>query len=224
MLISDLNIIIRGIEMKNVFLVVFLLTFTATTAQADAFALKFGAQGWQTTGQSGPLEADKNAVSLWAAIEHPIPIIPNAKIRTFDFDAQKDLMVLKSTDYLFYYEVLDNLAVDLDLGIGAHQIRSGEIAGVKFDKTLPAAYGALRFPFGTEGGLGLYAEGLYGSESSVSVTDLEAGVSFTFSFSAIDLHLLGGYRVMSYRLGGFDEEALTNPDFDGVTLGFEFDI
>lgn len=210
--------------MKSILLLLFLIAFTTATAQADALAVKFGAQGWQTTAQSGPLEADKNAVSLWAALEHPIPILPNVKIRSFDFDAQKELMVLKSTDYLFYYEVLDNLAVDLDLGIGAHQIRSGEIAGVKFDKTLPAAYGALRFPFGTEGGLGLYAEGLYGSESSVSVTDLEAGVSFTFSFSVIDLHLLGGYRVMSYRLGGFNEDALTNPDFDGVTLGFEFDI
>ncbi|WP_298635712.1 TIGR04219 family outer membrane beta-barrel protein [uncultured Umboniibacter sp.] len=211
--------------MKQLGLMIFLLTFATAGAHADAFAVKIGGQGWQTTADSGPLEAEENALSVWVALEHPIPLIPNAKIRSFDFEENDKLMVLKTTDYLLYYELLDNAALTLDLGVGIHEISSGEVAGYEFEETLPAIYGAARFPFfDSDQGLGLYAEVLAASEDNVSMTDLQLGLSYSFSLSIIDLHLLAGYRVMSYELDGINDRTFAEQDFDGFTLGFELDI
>ena len=211
--------------MKKTILLATALTLVSTGTQADALALKFGAQGWQSTAESGPFSVDETAISAWIALEHPIPIIPNFKVRSFDFDASEQSLVLKTTDYLLYYELLDNSAVTLDLGIGAHHIRSGEIGGVEFEGALPEIYAATRIPFfDRDEGLGFYAEGVAASLSDIKMTDIQAGLSYSFSLSAIDLHLMAGYRFTSYEYDGFDDLITADQDFDGATLGFEFDI
>ncbi|RMA80177.1 TIGR04219 family outer membrane beta-barrel protein [Umboniibacter marinipuniceus] len=211
--------------MKKTLLLTAMLGLASTGVQADALALKFGGQGWLASAESGSFEADETSVAVWAAFEHPIPIIPNVKVRAYNFDSADNSLVLETADYLLYYELLDNPAITLDLGIGAHHIRSGEIGGVEFEGALPEVYAATRIPFfDRDEGLGFYAEGVAASLSDIKMTDIQAGLSYSFSLSAIDLHLMAGYRFTSYEYDGFDDLITADQDFDGATLGFEFDI
>ena len=211
--------------MKKTLLGAALLSIVSTGAFADALAFKFGAQGWAASGDSAAIEADEVAMSAWAAFEHPIPIIPNLKVRAYNFDSGDNSLVLETADYLLYYELLDNPVLTLDLGIGAHHIRSGEIGGVAFEGALPEVYVATRIPFfDRDEGLGFYAEGVAASLSDIKMTDIQAGLSYSFSLSAIDLHLMAGYRFTQYEYDGFDGLITADQNFDGATLGFEFDI
>lgn len=87
---------------------------------------------------------DKNLSSFYIKLEHPVPLLPNIKLqrnsltsdgtttlnRTFEFDNQvfavgtdvaQDLD-LSNIDATFYYEILDNDLVSLDLGVTAKYI------------------------------------------------------------------------------------------------------
>ncbi|MBU0913159.1 MAG: TIGR04219 family outer membrane beta-barrel protein, partial [Gammaproteobacteria bacterium] len=103
----------------------------------------------QTGNQQGFNFDDKNQSSFYIKVEHPLPLLPNIKIqrnslssdgsttlnRTFEFDDQvfaigttvaQDLD-LSNIDATFYYEILDNDLVSLDLGVTAKYI-DGDIS------------------------------------------------------------------------------------------------
>ena len=199
----------------------------AAHASADVLAFKVGAQGWNAEGDDGFNTASQTVVNGWAAFEHPIPIVPNIKVRAAQFDADDngDNIKLQTADYILYYEILDNPVLALDIGVGAHHVRSGELMGQQFEGAMPEVYASARFPFfDRDEGLGFYAEGVAASVSDVKMTDLQAGISYSFSLSAIDLHLMAGYRKASYEYDGFDGMINGEQNFDGVTVGFEIDI
>ncbi len=68
------------------------------------------------------------------AFEHPIPFIPNAKIRYVNLDTQTKSETLGQanynvdldhSDFILYYELLDNI-VSVDAGLGA-TVLNGDI-------------------------------------------------------------------------------------------------
>ncbi len=85
---------------------------------------------------------DKNLSSFYIKVEHPVPLLPNIKLQrnslssngntrideTFVFDNQTfrvDSILaqdvdLSNIDATFYYEILDNDLVSLDLGVTAN--------------------------------------------------------------------------------------------------------
>ena len=72
----------------------------------------------------------KGSAQISLAIEHPIPLIPNAKIRYVNLKTQTENEVagqpvydldIDHTDFILYYEVLDNI-VDADIGFGASNL------------------------------------------------------------------------------------------------------
>ncbi|WP_354622704.1 TIGR04219 family outer membrane beta-barrel protein [Psychromonas sp. MME2] len=124
------------------------LLFTPLAVQADTIAgLYAGAQIWNmessgSFGEDGTMQSfnldDKTKGSFWVALEHPIPVIPNIKIRYNQLDVKgySDVNNLEFGDYTFtghasvdakldhfdfilYYEILDNDIVSLDLGLNA---------------------------------------------------------------------------------------------------------
>ncbi len=130
----------------------------APTAQADTLlGLYLGVDGWQS-GNSGSFAQDGNLqsfkfddetfTSYYAALEHPVPLVPNLKLKytelelngdttldeTFSFGGS-DYVVgtqvgtvsdLSHIDYILYYEIFDNDLVSIDLGVNAKQF-DGEI-------------------------------------------------------------------------------------------------
>ena len=126
----------------------------APAAQADTLlGLYVGVDGWQSDNE-GQLSYKANApqdfnfedetyISYYAALEHPVPLVPNLKLKytelelngstelndTFSFNGS-DYVVgttvnsvsdLTHVDYILYYEIFDNDLISIDLGLNAKQ-------------------------------------------------------------------------------------------------------
>lgn len=159
---------------------------------------------------------------FWAALEHPIPILPNLRIQAtalttegsdtlnanFGGDSYSEpvdsKLVLDHTDFTLYWEVLDNVA-SLDLGITARAIDgSAEVKSqtdpnkqdkIDFSGVIPMLYGdvAAALPLGFS--VGANANFLAIGDSEVS--DLSARVTWE---SSLGLGVAAGYRVMNMTL------------------------
>ncbi len=130
----------------------------APAAHADTLlGLYVGVDGWQSENSGsfadrGNMQSfdfeDETFTSYYAALEHPIPLVPNVKLKYTDLElngyAKLDesfefggsdfavgsevntLSDLSHVDYILYYEIFDNDLVSIDLGVNAKQF-DGEI-------------------------------------------------------------------------------------------------
>lgn len=139
-------------------------------AQADVIGVKGDLSYWNYNGEANMAAQTsapdqnldrKGSAQLSLAIEHPIPLIPNAKIRYVNLKTQTENEVagqpvydldIDHTDFILYYEVLDNI-VDADIGFGASNI-NGDVKTLglnktDIDKTIPVIYGSagVKLPF-----------------------------------------------------------------------------
>jgi len=138
------------------------LTALVTSAHADVIGVWAGANYWnydisgtaryKTSNSSNDIDVnddlgynDGSTAVIYAALEHPVPILPNVRLVYTDIDenangrltksvvygnttflaneAVSSLIQLKQTDVTLYYSVLDNV-VNLDLGLTAKYIDS----------------------------------------------------------------------------------------------------
>ncbi|MBB1304001.1 TIGR04219 family outer membrane beta-barrel protein [Pseudoalteromonas sp. SR43-5] len=136
----------------------------APAAQADTLlGLYVGVDGWKSD-NDGQFSYKNNAsqdfdfedetfVSYYAALEHPVPLVPNIKLKYTELELDGDAVIgdtfsfngstfdtnrkvntvsdLSHIDYILYYEIFDNDLVSIDLGLNAKQF-DGEIT-VKYD-------------------------------------------------------------------------------------------
>ncbi|GAB2896424.1 TIGR04219 family outer membrane beta-barrel protein [Microbulbifer echini] len=175
--------------------------------------------------------SEDNITFIQAALEHPIPLVPNLLLAhsKIDTDGSAELqssvtfddetfqtgatinsdLDLTHTDATFYYEVLDNW-VNLDLGLTA-RMYDGEFTAIseersetiKLDGYLPMAYAMARFdlPFS---GWSVIAQGNGTAYRGDTLTDFTAKVRWKF-VPAVDLAIEGGYRIMSLDLDELDD-------------------
>ena len=123
--------------------VVGLLSLSSANA-ATVVGFKIGADYWlaDTTNSFNDddnvghsFSDDSSQGSVWIAVEHPLPFVPNLKIRENRLESSADLdnvdftfngnafegevsviNELNNTDFVLYYEILDNDLVSVDLG------------------------------------------------------------------------------------------------------------
>lgn len=230
----------------------------SASSQADILGATAGVQHWQQSWEgyvqsgndqidlNGDLNYDEeNGASLYVALEHPLPIIPNVRIqrtnlevsesatidRTFTYDgktynAQDDIdstTDLTHTDFTLYYELLDNW-VNLDLGLsvrlfdGEASIKSSSQAGsIDLDVPVPMLYANARFdlPF-----TGMYAQAV-GNMLSVgdnSISDISVGIGYEIAIVSLE----AGYRTFDVKLEDDEDEA--DITVDGFYVGFNVDI
>ncbi|WP_283709439.1 TIGR04219 family outer membrane beta-barrel protein [Pseudoalteromonas prydzensis] len=125
----------------------------APAAHADTLlGLYVGVDGWQSDNSgsfadNGNMQdfnfEDETFISYYAALEHPIPLVPNIKLKytelelngsttldgTFEFGdtsfttdrPASTITDLSHIDYILYYEIFDNDLVSIDLGVNAKQ-------------------------------------------------------------------------------------------------------
>lgn len=136
--------------MKKIALAAALATVLSTNVQADALGIYLGGQVWdnQASGTFGDGSSlvdfnlvDEKQNSFFVAFEHPLPLIPNARIAStsletngmttldtdFDFDDEIFLsgadvnadFDVSYVDYTLYYELFDNDLLSFDFGITA---------------------------------------------------------------------------------------------------------
>lgn len=233
-----------------------------TAAQADAvLGLTMSIDGWSMD-SSGSIADNKNlqkfdmdseTPALFSfALEHPVPLIPNFRLRFGDFSSsgantlsqnftlngvtyplstQVDVNFdLQSSDFIFYYELLDNDAISLDLGVngkyldGDLRVSDGtQTTHQTFKGVVPMLYGAVNF------GVPATKLSLFGDFNLLSVggqtlRDYQAGASYTLVENmAVDFSVRGGYRKFELELDDLDG-IYADWSFDGLFLGIEADF
>ena len=226
------------------------------SAQADFIGVSVGGGMWsaspsgtiQKTDNPGEDElnvaenlhwSSNNNVYAFATLEHPVPILPNARLSyarisqdgegpaNFTFDgvtytgnASNDFTI-ETVDLLLYYEILDNV-VSVDLGLNVRSLKvdytitetgTSTSNSDSSSQTIPMLYGmvgASPIP-----DLLISGELSYIAYSGSTISDFTAKVSYTTSFF---VGVEAGYRKQQYT---FDDVNDTNADlsFDGVFAG-----
>jgi outer membrane protein len=204
-------------------------------AQADLIALKGDVSYWAYDGHaemtnSVPGTEEKldndGAVQFSVALEHPVPIIPNAKIRYVNLDTQTKNnaydLDLDHADFILYYEILDNV-VDLDIGAGATTL-NGHINSLSkrtnIDETYPILYGTVggKFPWT---GLSAKAELTYSNFDDAQLTDALAEIQYNFiDTMLVDVGLKAGYRIFTVDLDDYDHSDI-KLEFKGPYIGLD---
>jgi len=235
----------------------------SSTANADTILGGYvGAQAWNMGASGGfaqneslaefDFEEETNS-SFYAALEHPIPLVPNIKIARTTMDTSGSALIdsqftfgdevylvnsqldttvdMTTTDYILYYEILDNDVISIDLGVSAKQLEgefvvsdeNGRTSSENFDGYIPMAYGKVQIglPFT---GLGVYAEGSFLAIDDDSLTDYQVALTYNFMETlALDLTLQAGYRNTTLDVNDLDD-IYADLEFDGAFIGLEFDF
>lgn len=236
------------------FLLALPLFAASLTAHADMiYGLYTDADAWRYDNQLEVAQAGtqkqsfkgdtQTAAAIQLAIEHPLPFVPNIKLRyvpielnahtntaAFVFNntpyaGSVDLSLsAKQTDLILYYELLDNI-VSVDAGIAAKQLK-GDITvsnlitkdRIVFNETLPLVYlaASVKLPFT---GLSVNTEGTGIQYQGSSLSDLKAEIRYDLVKTLpMDIGLKLGYRKQNINLKDI-EHTDAKLDVKGPYLG-----
>lgn len=195
--------------MRKSILAAALFAACTSVAQADIVGTKAGYNYWQT-------ENHGTFQTVYAQLEHPIPLLPNAAVRYSTLDHDK--LQFDSYDAYGYYEILDNSNIALDLGFGGRRFDSGKLREDSFSDTVPMVNADLTlFQDST---LSFYSKLDVGQGSDTSFNDLEVGARINL-FAGLQLQ--GGYR--TYELNLDDTKGINNDErIRGFNLGIHWDL
>lgn len=213
--------------MKKVISVLAGLCLTIGTTQADVFlgadaeiGVWFPSYSYQSNGTTHDLIGKEQSLFGSLTFEHPIPLIPNLKasFSTVDNDTYK----YTKLDYTAYYEILDNNALSIDVGLGATQYESGEYLNQSFSGMLPHLY------TNVEIGLPLKGTTLYGDLHYLNILEDEvidaiAGLRYDINLGLADLGIKAGYRIQKVNLDDFDGLSFKLKT-DGYFVGLHLDF
>lgn len=228
--------------MKKVLLATAIAGLTALPASADALlggdvSYSYFSPDTEFTadGAAKASSSDGHPSSIEASIEHPIPLIPNIKIRYIDSETDNLTATgidvdykYEATDFIFYYEFLDTSLISLDAGFSISDISNEVIDSSyshKYDGYVLGGYANAELGLPNTP-LSLYAEGVFGfvsSDSGTTTTDVQAGVRFAVIDTGVKLTLDAGYRIIENDYDDFDGlDGKFHQDgfFGGATLDF----
>lgn len=236
------------------------LTMAAPFASADTLlGIYAGAGAWMvdTSGHLGSdldLEDDlkldsTTATQFYVALEHPVPLVPNARIKRTDLTVDGTGSVtgnvgginltgnvatdldLSHTDFTVYYEILDNW-VSVDVGFTARLFDgsvsfdgAGVTGGTSEDLNfvVPMGYAMAQFELPLSG---LYVGGdlNYIGFNGNTLSDLNVQLGYNFPVPVIDLGLAVGYRQFTLKtdddLGDFETDIDVSGPYVNATFHF----
>lgn len=174
---------------------------------ADIIGAKAGAEYWHISDQ-GP------AYSVYAQIEHPIPMLPNFALRGTGIEVEnlsKDDN-LQVVDGYGYYEIFDNDVVSFDIGVGINFLNGAQV--YKSDFLPIVTFDAEWLPGSMVSG---YTKINYGKLAKSGSTDASLGIRFS-PLPAISLQ--AGYRYYDLQ----NNDPIKDRTLDGFTVGIHVDI
>lgn len=208
-----------------------------SAAQADIIGVKGSVDYWKynsdlSSALGQPEMKDDASLSFALAVEHPVPLLPNVKIKHSTLEAESEREVLNEkmeridldySDFIVYYEILDNI-VSADIGVGA-KVLDGTVQQnltevEQVSETLPMLYAeaGVKLPFT---GLSAKAEASYAKFDDTVISDAQAELKYNFIDNLlVDVGLKAGYRILDVELNEGDERNL-QLDFKGPYLGLE---
>lgn len=228
-------------KLKSMAVAMTLLGISASASADTVLGVYVGAEGWMADYDGGygansnvqPYSVDDDDVSanIYVALEHPLPFVPNVKIKRTALEAVNSFgeqdADFDNTDYTLYYEVFDNDIVSIDLGIngkafdGNARVIDGDIVqNREFSGLVPTAYGAARvgLPF-TNWTITGEAKALSFDDSDVR--DIQAAIEYRIVDNmAADIAISAGYRSMKVELDDMDG-VYSDLDFKGPYLAVD---
>ncbi|SHH95159.1 TIGR04219 family outer membrane beta-barrel protein [Ferrimonas marina] len=200
-------------KFKPSILAVALAAPLALPAQADLLGAKAGLDLFFVN-TSGSLEADspawddKSRLSAYAAFEHFVPLLPNVMLRYNQMGTGKEAneLDLSNTDFVFYYQLLDNSGVELDLGVNyrlySGEVRQGGWNQEDLDNGVVMGYARTRVNL-VSTGLFVFADVSISTFTSDNISDYQLGMGYGLDLPLFDLNLKAGYRQHDFDVKGF---------------------
>lgn len=208
-------------------------------SHADVIGVKADLSYWNFDGYSQDNnfkhKLDRQGTAqLSVAVEHPVPLLPNAKIRYVNLDSNSEQsspanaadIKLNNIDYILYYELLDTV-VHADIGAGlsnldgtVRNLNAGALNQYDLDEYSPLLYATVgvKLPFT---GMSAKAEAIYTHGSDSKKTDVQAELQYDF----IDNLLVDVGAKVGYRMMQVDFEQDQRPDlrleFKGPYIGLD---
>lgn len=212
---------------SNLALSAFVVAAFSLPAQSATFlGAKVGADFWFADAKVNSVNADDMTLqqSYYAAIEHFIPLVPNAKLRYTGLKSDKSQTNFSQYDLIAYYEILDNDLFTFDIGLNLQNF-DGRFAGMDFNEWQPNLYSDVRVSIPATP-ISIFGTFSYGTFDDTSTVDAETGVIFTLPLAIADLNFKGGYRIQDYDFNYFPGANNNNNTFrnDGFFAGVEISI
>ena len=171
-------------------------------------------------GISQTVSDESSTLFASATIEHPLPILPNIKVGLSSVD--NNIFEYTKIDATAYYEILDNDAVSIDVGLGASAYMDGKYLAQDFDGVLPHVYldAEVMLPFT---GTTAYTDIRYIDYDGNSITDAIVGLRYDVDLIATELAVKAGYRVQSINTIDLDDLSF-DIESDGYFIGLHADF
>lgn len=163
---------------------------------------------------------DTNNLSGYLALEHFIPLIPNAKIKYADLSSEQSAAATEikssATNAILYYELFDNGLFEFDLGLAYTGVET-DYRDLNTDLGQGYAAAKVHIP-----GVGMhaFAEVIAGSLTDNDASDAEIGLAYTFNPDSMLLNfgVRAGYRYQDAKIDNFKQE--TKGLFAGLEAHF----
>lgn len=245
--------------MKKIALVSAILIAAPFSAQADLlFTVGAKASVWdaEPTGQiDNDVSVEKDGLNmksesgnqLTVFFEHPVPFIPNVKLKRTDLDMEGKGVLTKQinfagqvyaastavdsninlshTDATLYWGLPIPLPyLDIDFGLTARMFDGdatvdggGQNEAVDLDMTLPMVYGSVKL--GSPFGLYAAADVNWVGVGDNKMTDLSAAVGYELPIPIVDVGLEVGYRGINLQTDKKDVDIAADLDVSGIFYG-----
>jgi len=196
--------------MKKQFCATLMASAICMPVMADFVEVYAGADYRSTsssTNLGGELK-DTSNVSGYIALEHFIPLIPNAKIKYSDLSSDTNIGSNDSSagNAILYYRLFNNSLLELDFGLAYTHFEAdyNDLSSVSSD--LGQLYGATKVHLpGTS--LHAFAEVIGGSATSDDYVDAEIGLAYTFNpDSLLNVAVRAGYRYQEAEVKNYEQE------------------
>lgn len=186
-------------------------TAISMPAMADFLGVTAGIDYRTTTSSYSGMGGfeDTNNISGYVALEHFIPLVPNAKIKYSDLSTEYVLAGDKSEpsssalNGILYYQLFDNGLFEFDFGLAYTSVEDIN----KQSADLAQAYGAAKIHVPGVG-IHAFAEVIGGSVTDDEATDAEIGLAYTFNpdSSLLNFSVRAGYRYQEMVINNLSQE------------------
>ncbi|EKO3821209.1 TIGR04219 family outer membrane beta-barrel protein [Vibrio harveyi] len=169
--------------------------------QESSFTTTVGGEVWVADTKVNEVRRDSDTTgSFYAAIEHDVKYVPNARLRYSSVDA--DYMGFDKLDLTLYYQILEHDLMHFDAGLtfsnlsDTKYVDAGTNARTEdFDELIWAWYGYAEITVPNTN-FDVIGEMNFGDNKGIKSTDLMAGVQYRIPFQESQLTFRAGYRVI----------------------------